>query len=289
MTKSFNVIFFFLFFFVSCDSIVNKENQEIQLDKNKILKDFKSKFSAAIPDDSLVSISSLKDSPIKGLKEGVILFKTLEETQQLSFFISNDGRYIIFQPQIYDFSGPIRNPALMDTINTKRVPKSNNSKNSIRIIEYSDFQCPACKYGAQQVEKLKNEYGDKITFYYKHYPLTFHKWADDAAFFTSCINDLYGSNNFWIAHDLIFKNQENITEGTFYESIRDIFSSVDFNYNTCLNEDVPSKYKEFIEASIKEGTEIGVKSTPTFIVEGYIIPGADYNKIKEAIDTFIQN
>jgi len=284
-------LFIFLFILtcaVGCDSFKAKSEKEIVLDKNKILNDFKSKFSGIIPDDSLVTISKIKDSPIKGLKEGVILFKTLNETQQLSFFISNDGRYIIFQPQVYDFSGPTRNPDLMNSIVLKGVPSTKGRPDSIRIVEYSDFQCPACKYGAGIVARLKNEYGDSVTFYYKHYPLSFHKWADDAAYFTSCINKKYGEDSFWEAHDLIFANQEDFKEETFNEKINEVFvSKVKYDFNSCL--DTGSEYLKFIESSIEEGVSLGVRSTPTFIVEGHIIPGADYNKIKEAIDAFTKN
>tara|TARA_Y100001936_G_scaffold254152_1_gene325817 strand:+ start:20197 stop:21057 length:861 start_codon:yes stop_codon:yes gene_type:complete len=285
--KKFFLIFFILFFVVSCDSFNSGVEKEIKLDKNKILKDFKDKFSAVIPDDSLVSISTIKDSPIKGLKEGVILFKTLNETQQLTFFISNDGRYIIFQPQIYDFAGPTKNIDLMNSLNLKGIPRLGGNEGSIRIVEYSDFQCPACKFGAEQVKKLKNEYGDKISFYYKHYPLSFHKWADDAAYFTSCVNDTFGEKKFWESHDLIFENQEDFNEEGFNSIIKDIFSSVDFNFTSCLN--AGDKYKKFVESSIEEGVNIGVRSTPTFVIEGHIVPGADYKKIKQAIDAFIQN
>ena len=118
--------------------------------------------------------------------------------------------------------------------------------------------------------------------------MSFHKWADDAAYFTSCINEKHGVTNFWKAHDLIFANQEKLSEQSFNENINQIFTTkVKFDFNSCLNSE--SKYSKFVESSIEEGVSLGVRSTPTFIVEGHIIPGADYKKIKDAIDTFIEN
>ena len=64
-------------------------------------------------------------------------------------------------------------------------------------------------------------------------------------------------------------------------------SKVKYDFNSCL--DTGSEHLKFIESSIEEGVSLGVRSTPTFIVEGHIIPGADYNKIKEAIDAFTKN
>ena len=286
--NSMRVFFFLIILLVGCDSFNRPSEKEVLLDKNKILEDFKSNFSSLIPEDSLLTISTVKDSPIKGLKEGVIFFKTLDETQQLVFFISDNGRYIIFQPQIFDFSGPIKNLDLMSSIDLKGVPSSQEKPSGVRIVEYSDFQCPACKYGSQQVARLKEEFGEKITFYFKHYPLTFHKWADDAALFTSCINDTFGQKNFWKAHDLIFANQESIKEKSFADNIKDIFiGNVNFDFTSCL--DTVDKYQEFVESIIKEASSLGVNSTPTFIVEGHIIRGADYEKIKEAIDKFVRD
>ena len=64
---------FILFFIVGCDSFRGDQEKEVILDKNKVLKDFKSKFSAIIPDESIVTISAIKDSPIKAENLGELI------------------------------------------------------------------------------------------------------------------------------------------------------------------------------------------------------------------------
>ncbi|TMA96358.1 MAG: hypothetical protein E6J77_01355, partial [Deltaproteobacteria bacterium] len=55
------------------------------------------------------------------------------------------------------------------------------------IVEYSDFQCPFCSRGYATIEKqVLTSYGDKVRFYYKHYPLPFHPWAEAGAVAAEC-------------------------------------------------------------------------------------------------------
>ena len=64
----------------------------------------------------------------------------------------------------------------MNQINLDNTPYIGNKNSEIIIVEYSDFQCPACKYAAQEVLTVlkRDDYIDKITIYYKHLPLSFH-------------------------------------------------------------------------------------------------------------------
>ena len=91
MRRFLNFGFFLIFLLISCDYKNNSVSNLSDISKEEVLKKFEKNFGDAIPNNALVSITALRDSPIKGLKEGAILFKRLDETQQLSFLISNDG------------------------------------------------------------------------------------------------------------------------------------------------------------------------------------------------------
>ena len=178
----------------------------------------------------------------------------------------------------------------MKNIDVSNAPSSGSKDSkSIKIVEYSDFQCPACKFGAIEViPELKKRYGEQITFYYKHLPLSFHKWADDAAYYTACINNTFGSKKFWVAHDLIFNSQDKIKEESFKEDIARIFNSsnLEFPYKGCLDSYNDSKYVSIVNSDLDESKILGINSTPTFIINGYIVPGTDFSKIVEAIEKF---
>jgi protein-disulfide isomerase len=280
-----------VFLLIGCDYVRDINTNQSNTTKEEVLKKFREHFGDTIPNDALISITPLKASPIKGLQEGSILFKKLDETQQLSFLISNDGNHIVFNPQLYNFSGPSRNKTIMNNVNLSNTPSyGSNNPESIKVIEYSDFQCPACKIATHKiVSKLKEMYSEKITFYYKHFPLSFHKWADDAAYYTTCINNRFGSEKFWVAHDLIFSSQDKIEEQSFKEDIAQFFNdaNLDFPYEECLNSYRDNEYVAIVKADLDEARTLGINSTPTFIVNGYMVSGGDGNtflKIVKAIE-----
>ena len=122
MRNIFTFSLLLLFLFVGCDYLRDMDTNQSNTTKEEVLKKFKEHFGDTISDDALISITPLKASPVKGLQEGSILFKKLDKTQQLSFLVSNDGNHIIFNPQLYTFSGGSRNEAIMDNINLSNTP-----------------------------------------------------------------------------------------------------------------------------------------------------------------------
>lgn len=82
-------------------------------------------------------------------------------------------------------------------------------KSTVTVVEFSDFQCPFCEqFFSNTWPQLKKEYIDtgKITFAYRHFPLTsIHPNAMPAAIAAECANE---QGKFWEYHDLLFQNQK---------------------------------------------------------------------------------
>ena len=73
------------------------------------------------------------------------------------------------------------------------------------MVEFSDFQCPYCSRALPTVNQVLNEYGDKMLFAYKHFPLTqIHPLAQKAAEASECARD---QGKFWEFHDKLFATQ----------------------------------------------------------------------------------
>ena len=83
-----------LILFVGCDFIKTNTTSSETVTKEEILVKFKNNFADVIPEETLLQVAGLRPAPIEGLQQGVILFKTIDGTRQLSFFISNNGKYI---------------------------------------------------------------------------------------------------------------------------------------------------------------------------------------------------
>jgi protein-disulfide isomerase len=81
-------------------------------------------------------------------------------------------------------------------------PILGNSNAKVKIVEFSDFECPFCKSAHPTVKSLLQKYGDKVSLEYRYYPLSFHPNADRAAQAAQCALE---QNKFWELHDKMFE------------------------------------------------------------------------------------
>jgi len=139
----------------------------------------------------------------------------------------------------------------------------------VTIVEFSDFQCPFCAKAATIVQDLKKKYGNKIKIAFKQFPLPFHSQAKIAANAALCANE-QKVDFFWKMHDAMFADQSKLSAEALKATARKL--GVDGSkFDKCLDS---NKYAAQVAAQIEEGKQIGVKSTPTFYVNGKLINGA---------------
>ena len=142
------------------------------------------------------------------------------------------------------------------------------------IQEFSDFQCPYCgQFAIGTSQQIIEKYGDtgQVRFEFNHYAFLGPE-SIRAAEAAECANE---QNTFWDYHDTLFLNQNGENRGTFNDAILKLFAALigldEQAFNTCLDSD---KYQDDIEASFTNGVELGVKSTPSFIINGELVAGA---------------
>src|SRR3989344_9088770 len=76
------------------------------------------------------------------------------------------------------------------------------------IEEYSDFQCPFCgKFYKETLPQIEKAYGEGVTIMFKHFPLSFHEYAQKAAEASECARD---QDKFEAYHDTLFDNQQTL-------------------------------------------------------------------------------
>ena len=159
-------------------------------------------------------------------------------------------------------------------------PFIGSAKAAVTIVEFSDFQCPFCSRAADTVHELKKKYGDRIKLAYKNFPLPMHKDARPAAEAALCVNE-QGMDKFWKFHDLAFKNQDKLDTNSLQKFAKD--SGVDSKkFSDCIT---AKKFASAVQKDLEYGEKIGVKSTPTFFVNGQIVNGAlPVDSFSEIID-----
>lgn len=144
-------------------------------------------------------------------------------------------------------------------------------KAPITIVAYSDFQCPYCKKGAENVAQVIDKYGVKVRFIFKHLPLDFHPFAMPAAKRFEAIA-MQDSKKAYKFHDEVFKNQDKMKEG---EKFLDrVAGQVGANVAKMKKDMELPKISERIQKDMEEARKFEISGTPGFLVAGITIRGA---------------
>ena len=128
------------------------------------------------------------------------------------------------------------------------------------------------------MEELKKKYGNKIKIVFKNFPLPFHVFAKKAAEAGFCAYE-QGQKKFWMMYDKMFSDQSKLSETDLKKAAKLIGLDTK-KFNSCLDS---NKYSKQVEQDLAYGKQIGVKSTPTFFVNGQLINGAHPSKVFEDI------
>ena len=159
-------------------------------------------------------------------------------------------------------------------------PSFGKADSNVNVVVFSDFQCPFCSRAAETVTLVKKKYGNKIKLTFRQFPLPMHKDARPAAEASMCVND-QGSDKFWKFHDLAFKNQEKLDKLNLDKYAKE--SGADMKkFEECVN---AKKFAAVVQQDLAYGEKIGVKSTPTFFINGQLLSGAvPIDSFSEIID-----
>ena len=139
----------------------------------------------------------------------------------------------------------------------------------VTIVEFSDFQCPFCSKGAQIVSEIEKKYGKKVKLAFKNYPLPFHAQARPAANAAFCAFE-QDAKSFWKMHDALFADQTKLDPENLKATAKKLGLKAEA-FNACVD---GNKHMSKVEADMAEGTALGLKSTPTFYVNGKLVMGA---------------
>ncbi|MBL6990470.1 MAG: DsbA family protein [Bacteriovoracaceae bacterium] len=154
-------------------------------------------------------------------------------------------------------------------IEVGNAPFRGGANAKVTIVEFTDFQCPFCSKANDIMAELKKKYGDKIKIVYKNFPLPFHNHAKKAAEAALCAKE-QSLDLFWKIHDEMFKNQDKLADKDLKELAKKVGLDV-AKLESCLTS---HKYAMQVQADIEQGKKVGVKSTPTFFVNGQMVNGA---------------
>jgi len=168
-----------------------------------------------------------------------------------------------------------------------------NPEAEIILVEYSDFECPFCKSFHPIMKQVLAEYGDKVAWIYRHFPLGFHANAQKEAEASECAAELGGNQAFWDYTDAIYERTEGNGTGFALDQLTPLAVELGLNGNSfkeCLDS---GRFSQKVGDQMAGGQAAGIAGTPGTIVltkdgAANIIPGAlPFESVKEIIKDLI--
>lgn len=150
----------------------------------------------------------------------------------------------------------------------------------ITIVEFSDYQCPYClKWHTEVYAQLLKAYPDKIRFVYRDFPLySIHPEAGPAAEAAACAGE---QSRYFDYHDRLFSEEVSLSSDAYLQYAQELGLDL-VKFKDCLSS---HRYKDQVYANYQYGANLGVRSTPTFFINGIILIGAQpIEAFKQVID-----
>jgi len=187
---------------------------------------------------------------------------------------------------------------LMSKIDIAGRPSRGAKSAKVVVVNFDDFECPFCSRMHETLfPEILKEYGDRVTFIYKDYPLAeIHPWAIHAAVDANCLAAL-NPDAYWDFADYIHANKREVdnekTMDARFVAI-DRMTMLEGQKHSVdvvkLQSCVKAQNEDAVRASMKEADGIGVSATPTLFVNGQKIDGAvPLSQVRAALDTALRD
>jgi len=147
----------------------------------------------------------------------------------------------------------------------------------VTIVEFSDFQCPYCARLQPTLKDVLKAYPDDVKLVYKHYPLSFHKQAKNAAKASEAARE---QGKFWEMHDLIYENFNKLADNSF----ADFAQKLGLNMDQFKADYASNKYDQLIQSDINMARQVNVTGTPTLFMNGKRMQRRSFDDFKADID-----
>lgn len=234
----------------------------------------------SLPAEVQITVSPLKPSEFPNYDSLTVTLNNADHKQDIAFLLSKDGKSLVRFTKMDLTKDPY--VEVMKKIDTSGRPTRGNKDAKVVAVNYDDFQCPFCSRMHQELfPTIFKEYGDRVLFIYKDYPLVeIHTWATHAAVNANCLatqnNDAY-----WDYADYIHSNQNQVNGLKTPDARFALLDSLALQEGQKHNLDaaklqacIKAQKDDVVKTSMKEAEGLGVTATPTLYVNGEKVDGA---------------
>lgn len=250
-----------------------------------------------LPAEVKVTVGSISpSSDVPGFDSVGVKLNGDGKEKDYTFLISKD-RNTLLRVTKFDLSKDAYSE-LMSKIDIKGRPTRGAKNAKVVVVNFDDFECPFCSRMHETLfPELLKEYGDRVTFIYKDYPLTeIHPWAVHAAVDAGCLADQNG-DSYWDFADYIHANKQQVdqekTPAARFDAVDKIALAQGQKHNldsSKLQACIKAQNEDAVRASMKEAESLGVNATPTLFINGQKIDGAvPISEVRAALDAALRD
>jgi len=249
----------------------------------------------SLPPDVKVIVGMLRSSEFPNYDALTVSFASRTKKQDFEFLLSRDHKTLLRMSKFDLTSDPYAE--IMKKIDVSGRPTRGNKDAKVTVVNYDDFECPFCSgMHTTLFPGLFKEYGDRVLFIYKDYPLEeIHPWAVHAAVNANCLGAQNG-DAYWDYADTLHGNQDAIKakgrDGWNAELDR-LASAQGQRHNLDvpkLQACVKAQDEKAVRASMREGEAVGVDATPAMFINGQKLDGAvPADEVRLALDQALKD
>jgi protein-disulfide isomerase len=250
----------------------------------------------SVPSDVKVNMGPLRASDFPSYDALTITFDNSGKKQDFEFLLAKDHKTLLRMTRIDLTKDPYAE--VMKKIDVTGRPTRGAKDAKVVAINYDDFECPFCsRMHAELFPTLLKEYGDRVLFIYKDYPLDeIHPWAIHAAVDANCLAAQNG-DAYWDFADYVHSNQKDVNGEKGHDAQNAALDKLTTLQGQKHNLDaaklqacIKAQDDKAVKASQAEGDKIGVSATPAMFVNGQKIDGAlPIDEVRAVLDSALRD
>lgn len=166
-------------------------------------------------------------------------------------------------------------------ISTDDQPSKGQPNASVTIIEFTDFECPSCAQQQPVVERIANEFSDRVRLVVRDFPLSQHANAPKAAEAAEAVRE---QGRYWEYVSILFRNQSALG----VDKLKQYASELGLDrarFDSSLDS---GKFAEKVQRDVLDARKLGVNGTPTFYVNGKRVSDRSYEGLKATIEAALK-
>ena len=152
-------------------------------------------------------------------------------------------------------------PDMIKNIDLGDSPAKGPSGAPVLLVEFADFECPACGSARPVLDELYKRYEGQIRFVFKNYPLSIHQYAEKAA---RAGVAAHKQNKFWEMHAVLFDNQEHLDQ----PNVERLAKSIGLEMPRFLTDRDSEATADFVAKDRKQGERLELTNTPSMFING---------------------